>query len=334
VGENPVQCAGRELLCNYVRLTKTKMATSTKKAPDCPVCYEALIPPKKIFQCSQGHFLCEKCKMNPNLKWCPTCRQAITGRNIGMELTLQMLLDETPNVPVPLTKKPTARLNNAFRASFADEDLDSPFAQGAFRWVAKGVYDKGMRKGEPCVAKWFKTGISFEEKYFATDLFTVNKAIEIIEKWNNSRLISQHVMVNKAEVWEFLGYSGKWSGSKVLQEPFIENYTKFNSNTGWNTQKLPWARVMQAISHFSYHVSNGQFVLCDLQGGQTSSGVVLSDPVILSNSKLYGPTDLGSLGISSFFSRHQCNEFCKSFWRKPGYTYPYFAEMEGTSMLD
>jgi hypothetical protein len=33
---------------------------------------------------------------------------------------------------------------------------------------------------------------------------------------------------------------------------------------------------MQALSHYSYHKSGGQLVLCDLQGGLTSQGAVLT----------------------------------------------------------
>jgi hypothetical protein len=65
-----------------------------------------------------------------------------------------------------------------------------------------------------------------------------------------------------------------------------------------------------AASHFSYHVSAGQFVLCDLQGGVYSNAVVLVlIQSFLSRGKLYGVTDLGPRGISSFFSNHRCNEF-------------------------
>ncbi len=32
---------------------------------ECPVCYEAIWPPKKIFQCTKGHILCETCLGNP-----------------------------------------------------------------------------------------------------------------------------------------------------------------------------------------------------------------------------------------------------------------------------
>jgi len=80
------------------------------------------------------------------------------------------------------------------------------------------------------------------------------------------------------------------------------------------------AAAAQALSHFSYHVTAGELVLCDLQGGWSADrGFVLTDPVILSSNgkRAYGPTDLSEAGISTFFARHKCNQFCKQHWRKP-----------------
>ena len=146
------------------------------------------------------------------------------------------------------------------------------------------------------------------------------------------RVCLQMVQINLPEVWTFDSTSGTWAGKKVLQEPFIINYQKFNSNTGWADESIPWARVMQALSHFSYHISNGQTLLCDLQGGVYQDGVVLTDPVVMSTTRQYGPTDLGSPGISSFFSNHTCNEFCRSNWRRPRDQQQYYRRSAGTTM--
>merc|ERR1719189_1717825 len=40
----------------------------------CPVCFEVPLPPRKIFQCSQGHALCDLCLSKIDKK-CPTCRE-------------------------------------------------------------------------------------------------------------------------------------------------------------------------------------------------------------------------------------------------------------------
>ena len=35
-------------------------------APDCPICFESMTPPTRIFQCGNGHLVCGACK--PKLK--------------------------------------------------------------------------------------------------------------------------------------------------------------------------------------------------------------------------------------------------------------------------
>lgn len=60
------------------------------------------------------------------------------------------------------------------------------------------------------------------------------------------------------------------SGLKVLVEPMINGvpFQKWNSNTGFNDPKLKNNDYIQALSHWSYHTSNGNLLLCDLQGGK------------------------------------------------------------------
>lgn len=229
--------------------------------------------------------------------------------------------------------KLTARRNNASSATFQHDALNHPFAQGSFRWVAKGCYTAGERNGEDCVCKWFKTGGVMEAHYYDTDIHASKEAIRLITTWNSKNLIDRMIKVNLPEVWTFApDCSAAWAGKKVLQEPFIENYQKFNSNTGWADDSLPWPRVMQALSHYTYHTSNGQSLLCDLQGGVYSNGVVLTDPVVMSTTRAYGPTDLGSNGISTFFAHHKCNEYCRAEWKRPRNQTPYYSRTAGTTM--
>ncbi len=49
----------------------------------CPVCLTLLRPPMRIFQCPEGHILCEECKENPAMVHCPQCRSvAIHSSNV------------------------------------------------------------------------------------------------------------------------------------------------------------------------------------------------------------------------------------------------------------
>jgi hypothetical protein len=97
--------------------------------------------------------------------------------------------------------------------------------------VAKGRYVSGPRKGQTCVSKWFKTGAVFSSDYFTLYI----KALELVNRFNQLNIINKVIKIKVPAVWTFTNDSlGDWAGPKVLCEPFIQNYQKFNSNSGWN----------------------------------------------------------------------------------------------------
>ena len=53
--------------------------------PECPVCFNEMAPPTKIFQCSNGHHICETCKDQLDPFKCPKCRKRMIGRATDME---------------------------------------------------------------------------------------------------------------------------------------------------------------------------------------------------------------------------------------------------------
>ena len=73
---------------------------------------------------------------------------------------------------------------------------------------------------------------------------------------------------------------------------------------------------MQALSHFSFHDSDGAYVLCDFQGGMQLTHFVLTDPCIHSLTGEFGVTDGGEAAMKSFFSQHCCNCFCQHSWAR------------------
>lgn len=90
--------------------------------------------------------------------------------------------------------------------------------------------------------------------------------------------------------------------------------------------------AMQALSHYSYHKTSGQFLLCDIQGGFDDDGAILSDPAILSRNMSYGVTDMGPEGISSFFALHRCNHYCDPNWSKPADPYYFYDAYQATTV--
>ncbi|XP_059097516.1 uncharacterized protein LOC131891859 [Tigriopus californicus] len=83
----------------------------TAKLLECPVCLETSWPPRKIFQCMQGHIICDICKSHPQLTTCPICRQVLNSRYVSRNLALENLavnlLEQaqegmlTPSLPRP-----------------------------------------------------------------------------------------------------------------------------------------------------------------------------------------------------------------------------------------
>jgi len=75
------------------RITAEEMGTphtnNRPEVPECPVCFNEMVPPTRIFQCRDGHLVCETCKVGLAPCICPECRQEVTGRATGVEKLLR-----------------------------------------------------------------------------------------------------------------------------------------------------------------------------------------------------------------------------------------------------
>lgn len=108
-------------------------------------------------------------------------------------------------------------------------------------------------------------------------------------------------------------YRDEW----IMVEPFLAGkFTKFNCNNGQVGAYKD--HVLQAFSHHTYHVSNGQMVLADVQGVEKEDMIILTDICILSRkSGMFGEMDLGEDGLVKFMMNHECNQYCDPKWLKP-----------------
>lgn len=93
------------------------------------------------------------------------------------------------------------------------------------------------------MAKWFKSGAVYESVFFEKDLEAVEKAREIIEAFNELGGLNQNTSLNIPGVWKFEPDTGSWAGQKVLVEPFITGYRRFNSNNGYVVGNDSWSQV-------------------------------------------------------------------------------------------
>lgn len=96
----------------------------------------------------------------------------------------------------------------------------------------------------------------------------------------------------------------------VAIEPYLHGkYEKYNSNGGYEDNT---AAIMNAFSHWTWHVSGHRYLVCDLQGVENGSKYILTDPCIHSLDGRFGPTDLGVVGMETFFENHDCNVICEA----------------------
>ena len=146
---------------------------------------------------------------------------------------------------------------------------------------------------------------------------TNKKAKEFIDEWNQMSMTDKPVELVPMLVIQCVktNSNGKFPpDSFVVVEPFLEGeYQKWNSNLGW----CPHDDLsINALSHWSYHKSNGQYVFCDMQGVRTTKKYVITDPCIMSVAGNYGPSDCGKEYVVDFMKKHKCNKFCKPEWKK------------------
>ena len=132
----------------------------------------------------------------------------------------------------------------------------------------------------------FRAGSVFANSHWKHDVAVVEKALDVVTRFNAAKYVDKPVKVNRADVWTETGKGSK--GEKFLVEPYIKYWEKWNSNTGRANDDEGWPEIMQALLHYSYHAYGGYLVLCDLQGGIYKDGAVISDPVILSRNRAYG----------------------------------------------
>ena len=101
-----------------------------------------------------------------------------------------------------------------------------------------------------------------------------------------------------------------------LVEPYLEGeYIKYNANQPTYTLLMSDSHpeTPAAFSHFTHHASDGQLLICDIQG----VGTQYTDPQIISTRECDDYViELGKSAIRNWFSSHRCRGLCKQLGLK------------------
>ena len=229
----------------------------------------------------------------------------------------------------------------------------NPFAKGSVRlaYYGKIFYspkdDKSLtstswKKGVESDDVVFKEMISLpkvpdlDRQRYMTDLEVQTVAAKLAFEFNgrlcrtslNPNIKTKFLMAKVVRIYKTGGASAKCPRFLVYEKKFrVDSSTliKYTNNmdfvldpTTLDESGRKKLELAIAFSHFSYDVTDGYLLVCDLQGVSTTDNngkdtLLLTDPAIHCAKHLrFGKTNLGSLGMKRFFKRHVCNKYCKA----------------------
>eukprot|EP01010_Urceolus_cornutus_P004597 NODE_735_length_1384_cov_395.483146_g556_i0.p1 GENE.NODE_735_length_1384_cov_395.483146_g556_i0~~NODE_735_length_1384_cov_395.483146_g556_i0.p1 ORF type:complete len:285 (-),score=57.62 NODE_735_length_1384_cov_395.483146_g556_i0:529-1317(-) len=195
-----------------------------------------------------------------------------------------------------------------------------PFQQGTMRVVHHLRDCSAPLHQQECVAKFAKNPNEGRQTYF-TEVEMQAKCKALSTEFNN-RKVCKRIDFIVACVVEFPRRRAPNGGPLMAGvEPFLNGkYVKHSNNYGYVAPEND--ATAAAFSHFTYCLSSGKLLVCDIQG----VGEMFTDPQIHSNEPngvfRFGQGDMGLDGIQKFFNTHQCNSLCTALRLAPNNVAP------------
>ena len=202
-----------------------------------------------------------------------------------------------------------------------------PFKAGSKKLSYLGYLNgNGPLKGQKCVVKTIRNGsltrhdLLLETKRSKIAKETATSYNEFVGNGSHKFTFNYPIITEIDQLSDCLCLAdilGKPKKKMKEQEYVsIELYLKGHFEDfeyGWVPQED--LVVTEAFSHFSWCRSEGNSLISNLQGVKTNFAYHLTGPVIHSQSKQYGNSDLGMVGIKGFFKLHECNHICRKWPR-------------------
>ena len=196
-----------------------------------------------------------------------------------------------------------------------------------------GFYNTKDKCNIPCVIKKFKRKVYYNHYLWKSDIKCFDLIGEMIRDWNdvNKDKRSKVIQVNREKITfhehsnidDLLYYklNIKENDMISIERYLYGNFVKFNSNSGWINEDIKDSddnKYIQAFCHFTYDKSDGNYIVCDIDGIIYDNKIVINMPCILSKTgDKYGTKDIGNNYLLNFFTNHKCNKYCDPKWLKP-----------------
>ena len=211
---------------------------------------------------------------------------------------------------------------------------NEPFANGGLKLCYKGIVTSGkfqhIDEGNEFVVKCIKANLYNRGMRVGTEDIEAQKlAQKYCQIYNRKAFTNKTLHMRVGTLYNFhtdhrntAGIPVIVKGESVVLETFIYGeFEKFNNNSGWSN---PDYKLPNFFSHYSWALSKGRHLVCDLQGhrGRENGPKLLdtnshdyylfTDPVVCSLPQSFGCTDMGMEGIKKFFWNHKCNWICEA----------------------
>ena len=230
---------------------------------ECPVCLEEMRPPLKIFQCCNGHTLCESCRNNPSVTSCPSCRVSMTSasRNIFAEGIAEKHFKE--NTQTADARVETRSRNESFLKELSRsleqrmKIVENPlkFNHQTGRFISLSQENKIASKVTP--NKNYNNGLVFSAAPLQENQMFEVRIDKKISNWTGSLKIG--IIQRLPNIIPETSYQLK-SGSWLLMENKIVENGHRNKSSGFSLDELQegdMVGLMKADQDVSYFV-NGE----------------------------------------------------------------------------
>lgn len=180
-------------------------------------------------------------------------------------------------------------------------------------WSATEVVVKALRLQTGTAATWrqylHRSAIARKLAKQFNELFGCEGKIDFL-------VPTTVVMDNISDVMKFTRFFMRYDKTfaedeVVLFEELIEDFKEFISAVG-QVCNIDSGNL-NAFTHFTFHATHGQMVVCNLKGAREDDTFKLTCPTVHSVNGEYGPNDKGNIGIQDFFHNHVCSSLCKDF---------------------